>query len=93
MTLNATSQPNSLPNRAGSGRNADFRALGLPITVRPRHTHVTGDTALLMVDWTITGPTPDGTPSTSPALPPTSPAAAPTATGATSSTTPSAPPP
>ncbi|MFF4382717.1 YybH family protein [Kitasatospora sp. NPDC001547] len=42
--------------------NADFLALGLPITVHPRHTYVAGDLALLIVDWQITGTTPDGTP-------------------------------
>ncbi|MFF2042513.1 YybH family protein [Kitasatospora sp. NPDC058170] len=41
--------------------SADFLALGLPITVRPRHTYVVDDTALLIVDWTIDGPGPDGT--------------------------------
>ncbi|MER7756500.1 DUF4440 domain-containing protein [Kitasatospora sp. NPDC097643] len=42
--------------------SADFLALGLPITVRPRHTYVADDIALLIVDWTIEGTTPDGTP-------------------------------
>ncbi|MFF2541730.1 YybH family protein [Kitasatospora sp. NPDC058063] len=41
--------------------NAEFLALGLPITVRPRHTYVADDIALLIVDWEITGTTPDGT--------------------------------
>ncbi|MFF1903517.1 YybH family protein [Kitasatospora sp. NPDC058218] len=41
--------------------SADFLALGLPITVRPRHTYVADDIALLIVDWTIDGPGPDGT--------------------------------
>ncbi|MBD0674359.1 YybH family protein [Streptomyces sp. CBMA156] len=41
--------------------NAEFLALGLPITVRPRHTYVAGDIALLIVDWEITGTTPAGT--------------------------------
>lgn len=40
--------------------NAEFQALGLPITVRPRHTYVADDIALLIVDWTIDGPGPDG---------------------------------
>ncbi|MFF3004154.1 YybH family protein [Kitasatospora sp. NPDC057940] len=42
--------------------NAEFLALGLPITVRTRHTYVAGDIALLIVDWTITGTAADGTP-------------------------------
>ncbi|WP_055697706.1 MULTISPECIES: YybH family protein [Streptomyces] len=33
--------------------NAPFLALGLPITVHPRHVHVAGDLALLIVDWRI----------------------------------------
>ncbi|MGW1374922.1 YybH family protein [Streptomyces sp. NPDC002446] len=33
--------------------NAGFLGLGLPITVRPRHVHVAGDTALLIVDWEL----------------------------------------
>ncbi|MFD6437990.1 YybH family protein [Streptomyces venezuelae] len=33
--------------------NAPFLALGLPISVRPRHVHVAGDIALLVVDWEI----------------------------------------
>ncbi|MGW0365995.1 YybH family protein [Streptomyces sp. NPDC002990] len=40
----------------------DFLALGLPIEVRPRHTYTAGDIALLIVDWTIDGPGPDGEP-------------------------------
>ncbi|MEV7614151.1 DUF4440 domain-containing protein [Streptomyces sp. NPDC089799] len=40
--------------------NARFLALGLPITVRPRHTYVAGDIALLIVDWEIAGTGPDG---------------------------------
>ncbi|MET9862463.1 SgcJ/EcaC family oxidoreductase [Streptomyces smyrnaeus] len=42
--------------------NADILALGLPITVRPRHVHVAGDTALLVVDWEIAGTASDGRP-------------------------------
>ncbi|MEV5710545.1 DUF4440 domain-containing protein [Actinoallomurus sp. NPDC052274] len=42
--------------------NARFLALGLPITVRPRHVHTTGDLALLIVDWTIEGTDPGGRP-------------------------------
>nr|WP_042195801.1 nuclear transport factor 2 family protein [Kibdelosporangium sp. MJ126-NF4]CTQ93011.1 conserved hypothetical protein [Kibdelosporangium sp. MJ126-NF4] len=33
--------------------NAELQALGKPITVRPRHVHVNGDIALLIVDWAI----------------------------------------
>ncbi|MFI9024028.1 YybH family protein [Streptomyces sp. NPDC053560] len=36
-------------------QNAPFLGLGLPISVRPRHVHVAGDIALLIVDWTIEG--------------------------------------
>ncbi|MDT0345627.1 YybH family protein [Streptomyces litchfieldiae] len=39
---------------------ADFLGLGLPITVLPRHTYVADDIALLIVDWVIDGPGPDG---------------------------------
>ncbi|MFJ8621375.1 YybH family protein [Kitasatospora sp. NPDC093550] len=41
--------------------NAEFLALGLPISVRPRHTYVADDIALLIVDWEISGTTADGT--------------------------------
>ncbi|MFC7307779.1 YybH family protein [Streptomyces monticola] len=40
--------------------NADFLALGLPISVHPRHTYVADDIALLIVDWVIDGTGPDG---------------------------------
>ncbi|WP_245681528.1 YybH family protein [Actinomadura kijaniata] len=40
--------------------NARFQGLGLPISVRPRHVHANGDLALLIVDWCIEGPGPDG---------------------------------
>ncbi|GII94350.1 YybH family protein [Sinosporangium siamense] len=40
--------------------NAEFLSLGLLIDVRPRHTYVAGDLALLVVDWTIDGTAPDG---------------------------------
>ncbi|MEU0005042.1 DUF4440 domain-containing protein [Streptomyces sp. NPDC006314] len=40
--------------------NAGFQSLGLPIRVNPRHTYVSGDTALLIVDWVIAGRRPDG---------------------------------
>jgi len=42
--------------------NADFLALGLPITVTPRHTYVQDDIALLIVDFVIEGTGPDGAP-------------------------------
>ncbi|MFG2291847.1 YybH family protein [Streptomyces sp. NPDC048603] len=53
------------PGRQVSGpelteANARFLALGLPITLRPRHTYVAGDIALLIVDWEIAGTGPDG---------------------------------
>lgn len=35
--------------------NGPFLAIGLPISVRPRHMHVCGDIALLVVDWEIEG--------------------------------------
>ena len=35
--------------------NGPFLAIGLPIAVRPRHVHVSGDIALLVVDWEIEG--------------------------------------
>lgn len=40
--------------------NARMASLGLPIEVEPRHVYVADDIALLIVDWTITGTTPDG---------------------------------
>ncbi|MCK2215148.1 DUF4440 domain-containing protein [Actinomadura sp. ATCC 31491] len=40
--------------------NAAFVALGLPIEVRPRHVYVSGDLALLVVDWVIDGTGADG---------------------------------
>ncbi|HCT78845.1 MAG TPA: DUF4440 domain-containing protein [Micromonosporaceae bacterium] len=39
---------------------AGFLILGLPISVRTRHTYVADDIALLIVDWVIDGPGPDG---------------------------------
>ncbi|MGP3973112.1 YybH family protein [Streptomyces sp. 8N114] len=42
--------------------NEEFLALGLPITVRPRHIYTADDTALLVVDWEIDGTAPDGQP-------------------------------
>ncbi|MFE2290671.1 YybH family protein [Streptomyces sp. NPDC059452] len=50
---------------AGPGRlpaHQDFLALRVPIRVTPRHTYVSGDVALLIVDWTVEGTTADGTP-------------------------------
>ncbi|MGF0315790.1 YybH family protein [Nocardia fluminea] len=41
---------------------AEFLALGLPITVQPRHTYIVDDIALLIVDWVIDGAGPDGEP-------------------------------
>ncbi|MFI6571954.1 YybH family protein [Nocardia fluminea] len=41
---------------------AKFLALGLPITVQPRHTYLVDDIALLIVDWVIDGTGPDGQP-------------------------------
>lgn len=38
-----------------AGANAPFLAIGLPISVRPRHVHVAGEIALLVVDWEIEG--------------------------------------
>ncbi|MEV0118701.1 nuclear transport factor 2 family protein [Streptomyces sp. NPDC050844] len=35
--------------------NGPFLAIGLPISVHPRHVHVSGDIALLVVDWEIEG--------------------------------------
>ncbi|KJS56208.1 hydrolase [Streptomyces rubellomurinus subsp. indigoferus] len=55
------------PGRAAYGpelarASAEFQGLGLPITVRPRHTYVADDLALLIVDWSIDGTAPDGAP-------------------------------
>lgn len=41
--------------------NAAFQGLGVPIKVTPRHVYVADDIALLIVDWVIDGPGPDGT--------------------------------
>jgi ketosteroid isomerase-like protein len=41
---------------------ANFLAPGLPISVTPRRTLVTGDRAVVLFDWTIAGNAPDGTP-------------------------------
>ncbi|MGK5446069.1 YybH family protein [Streptomyces radiopugnans] len=53
------------PGRQVAGREvtdsqAGLLGLGLPITVRPRHTYVADDIALLIVDWSIDGTGPDG---------------------------------
>lgn len=40
--------------------NARMASLGCPIEVRPRHVYVANDIALLIVDWTIAGTSPDG---------------------------------
>lgn len=53
-------QPMNGLDRAAA--NARFQQLGLPINVRPRHVYVADDIALLIVDWTISGTGPDGTP-------------------------------
>jgi ketosteroid isomerase-like protein len=42
--------------------NQAFLALGLPISVTPRHTYVRDDIALLIVDFVIEGTGPDGVP-------------------------------
>jgi uncharacterized protein (TIGR02246 family) len=42
--------------------NQRFLDLGAPIEVRPRHVYVADDIALLIVDWTIDGTSPDGRP-------------------------------
>ncbi|WP_308344692.1 DUF4440 domain-containing protein [Streptomyces sp. ISL-94] len=39
--------------------NAEFQSLGLPMSVRPRHTYIADDIALLIVDWVIEGEGPD----------------------------------
>ncbi|MFI7285357.1 YybH family protein [Streptomyces anulatus] len=48
---------------AGPGRlpaHRDFLALRVPIRVTPRHTYVSGDLALLIVDWVVEGRTAHG---------------------------------
>jgi uncharacterized protein (TIGR02246 family) len=40
--------------------NERFLALGVPISVRPRHVYSVGDLALLIVDWVIDGLDRDG---------------------------------
>jgi hypothetical protein len=41
--------------------NQHLLTLGLPIDARPRHVYVAENIALLIVDWSIQGTTPDGT--------------------------------
>jgi ketosteroid isomerase-like protein len=40
--------------------NARLQGLGVPVSVRPRHVHASGDLALLIVDWSIEGTGRDG---------------------------------
>ncbi|WP_411081670.1 YybH family protein [Streptomyces sp. cmx-18-6] len=51
-----TAGPGRLPAHEG------FLALRVPIRVTPRHTYVSGDLALLIVDWTVEGTAADGAP-------------------------------
>ncbi len=51
---------NPLTGAQAHAANLDFLRLGPPITVHPRHIYTTGDLALLIVDWTLKGTTPDG---------------------------------
>ncbi|SNB88469.1 Ketosteroid isomerase homolog [Streptomyces sp. PgraA7] len=46
-------QPTTGPGRIPAHR--DFLALRVPIRVTPRHTYVSGDLALLIVDWVVEG--------------------------------------
>ncbi|MGQ4730157.1 MULTISPECIES: YybH family protein [Streptomyces] len=46
-------QPTTGPGRIPAHR--DFLALRVPIRVAPRHTYVSGDLALLIVDWVVEG--------------------------------------
>ncbi|MFQ6850978.1 DUF4440 domain-containing protein [Streptomyces sp. 35M1] len=46
-------QPTTGPGRITAHR--DFLALRVPIRVTPRHTYVSGDLALLIVDWVVEG--------------------------------------
>ncbi|MBG0716659.1 nuclear transport factor 2 family protein [Microbacterium sp. 2C] len=55
----------SIPGNPSTGAdrreaNARMASLGVPIEVKPRHVYVADDIALLIVDWTIAGTTPDG---------------------------------
>lgn len=49
----------SLTGAARAAANQRFLDLGIPIDVRPRHTYVADDIALLIVDWSIAGQGPD----------------------------------
>lgn len=40
----------------------NFLAAGLPIVVKPHRATVTGDHAIVVFDWSITGAAPDGSP-------------------------------
>ncbi|GAA3595520.1 hypothetical protein GCM10022419_093520 [Nonomuraea rosea] len=40
--------------------NQHLQSLGLPMRARPRHVYVSGDIALLIVDWSISGTARDG---------------------------------
>ncbi|XNL31537.1 DUF4440 domain-containing protein [Longispora sp. K20-0274] len=42
------------------GALVGFLGLGLPISVEVRHAYVVDDIALMIVDWVIDGPGPDG---------------------------------
>ncbi|MEU6629352.1 DUF4440 domain-containing protein [Streptomyces parvus] len=46
-------QPTTGPGRIPAHR--DFLALRVPIRVAPRHTYVSGDLALLIIDWVVEG--------------------------------------
>jgi ketosteroid isomerase-like protein len=50
----------SVTGASRAAANQRFLDLGLPIAVRPRHTYVAEDIALLIADWTIDGTGPDG---------------------------------
>ncbi|MEV0390219.1 DUF4440 domain-containing protein [Nonomuraea sp. NPDC050643] len=41
--------------------NRHLQSFGLPIEARPRHVYVSGDIALLIVDWSMRGTARDGT--------------------------------
>ncbi|SEH01265.1 conserved hypothetical protein [Nonomuraea solani] len=41
--------------------NRHMQSFGLPIKARPRHVYVSGDIALLIVDWSMRGTATDGT--------------------------------
>ncbi|PZS22907.1 MAG: DUF4440 domain-containing protein [Pseudonocardiales bacterium] len=58
ILVSSPGQPTTGDSRALA--NKALLDLGLPIDVRPRHIYVAEDIALLIVDWTIDGPGPDG---------------------------------